>query len=259
MLKPHEDAYGRMVFDQLRGQATREVVERDDGFIDVGPGAEAYLSPFSEWVPFQRRLLRLCRGRVLDVGCGAGRAALALQTLGHDVLGIDNSPLAIRVCRTRGVKHARVMGVAEPSMRLGEFDSILMLGNNLGLLGGRARAKRLLRRWFAMTSASARIVGETLDPYATDDPDHLAYQRRNRARGRMRGQIRLRVRHRRYCTPWFDYLFVSRDEISSLARGTGWRVARFVPGPGPRYGVVLEKERSTSSRTARRKRSQGRG
>ena len=57
----------------------------------------------------------------------------------------------------------------------------------------------------------------------------------------MSGQMRIRVRHRSLATPWFDYLFVSRDEMRSLVDGTGWRVPRFVDPHGALYVAVLEK------------------
>jgi hypothetical protein len=62
----------------------------------------------------------------------------------------------------------------------------------------------------------------------------------NRERGRMGGQIRMRVRHRRLKGSWFDYLFLSRTELAELLEGTGWRIARLL-GEGANYIAVLEK------------------
>jgi SAM-dependent methyltransferase len=243
MLSREKDAYGWLMIDHLHGQPAHEIVERDDGFVSVTPlGSALYFQPVEQWRPLERELLRWCRGRVLDVGCGAGRASLALQELGLDVVGVDNSPLAIRVCEDRGVRDARVVPVSEISRKLGVFDTILMLGNNVGLLGGPQRAKRLLRRWHALTSPSARIVGATMNPYASVSPDHRHYHRFNRARGRLAGQLRIRVRHRRFATPWFDYWLASPEELGRAVRGTGWRVAELLPENGIAYGAVIAKE-----------------
>ena len=100
----------------------------------------------------------------------------------------------------------------------------------------------LLRRFAGMTSPGARIIAETNDPYQTSNPLHLRYHRRNRAAGRMGGQIRIRVRYRNLATPYFDYLMVSKDEMRRIACGAGWRVARFIDSPGSIYIAVLEKE-----------------
>jgi hypothetical protein len=115
------------------------------------------------------------------------------------------------------------------------------MGNNFGLFGGRRRARWLLRLLHAMTSPDARIVAESNNVYQTKDPDHLRYHRFNRRRGRMSGQLRLRVRYRRYCTPWFDYLMVSPREMKEILAGTGWRVRRFLKSGGSIYVAVIEK------------------
>ena len=151
-LAPRADGYGRLIFDHYRGLASAEVIERDDGFISTSAGAPAYFAPFEEWPRCERRAIRLARGRVLDVGCGAGRAALHLQERGHEVTAIDLSPLAIKTCRLRGVRDARVLPLTRVSRRLGEFDTILMFGNNFGLFGNQRRARWLLRRLFGLTS-----------------------------------------------------------------------------------------------------------
>jgi len=238
-LAKHQDAMGQAMYDYFRGRDTREIVERDDGFVAPSGGPAFYLAPYERWTAHSRQAIRLSRGRVLDVGCGAGRVALHLQNKGHDVLGIDNSPLAIKVCRLRGVKKAKLMSITQVSQRLGMFDAIVMYGNNFGLFGNFARARWLLRRFRQMTNPGARIIAESRDPYDTTERCHLAYHRLNRRRGRMPGQLRIRIRYRMLATPWFDYLLASKDEIRAIVDGTGWRVDRFVEAKGPGYVAVL--------------------
>jgi hypothetical protein len=92
-----------------------------------------------------------------------------------------------------------------------------------------------------VTSDRGRIVAEVVDPYRTDEPFHHAYHEANRARGRLPGQLRLRVRYKRYRTPWFDYLFVSNTELTRILAGTDWRVTELIDSGGPAYTVLLEK------------------
>jgi SAM-dependent methyltransferase len=241
MLSRREDAYGQIVYDHYRGLPSAEIVERDDGWFDTSAGAPAYFAPYREWPAHQRRAMRYVRGRVLDVGCGAGRVALHLQRRGHEVVGVDQSPLAVKVCRLRGVADARVLPIARVDRRLGVFDTIVMFGNNFGLFGGLRRARWLLKRFERLTSPEARIVAESRHPYMTAERDHRRYHRFNRSRGRLPGQLRLRIRRGLACTPWFDYLLVSPREMRSIVAGTGWRVARLLRSRGPMYVGVLEK------------------
>jgi len=97
----------------------------------------------------------------------------------------STSPLAVEVARQRGLADAR-LGTLDSAVRAGErFDTILLLGNNLGLLAGERQGRRLLRKLARAATDRRRILAGSYDPY--DDASELArgYQARNRARGRM--------------------------------------------------------------------------
>ena len=119
------------------------------------------------------------------------------------------------------------------------YDVFALFGNNVGLLESRSRAGPFLAALAALARPGARIVAQGTDPYATADPLHLAYHERNRALGRMPGQLRVRVRYLTAATPWFDYLLCSVDEIANLARGTGWRLSDVDDAENPIYVATL--------------------
>ncbi|HEU4355719.1 MAG TPA: class I SAM-dependent methyltransferase [Actinomycetota bacterium] len=230
-----DDAFGTMLLDALEGRGEgHEIVERDDGYVKAA--TMEYFGPIGRWSAVERRALRFVRGRVLDVGCGAGRVALELQTRGHEVVAIDPSPGAVDVSRRRGVRDVRQMGLEDVDASLGHFETVLMYGNNFGLFGARMKARRLLT---GLRPLADRIVAASNDPYATDDPVHLTYGQRNRRRHRMPGQARLRVRYHDLAGPWFDYLLVSPAEMQQLVGGTGWRIDRLVRDDGSYYVAVL--------------------
>jgi hypothetical protein len=122
------------------------------------------------------------------------------------------------------------------------FDTVVMFGNNFGLFGSFKRARWLLRRFHSITNPNAVILAETLDPYETTQPEHLEYHRFNRRRGRMSGQIRLRVLFKKHRSPWFDYLFVSQDELRQILKNTGWHLRATIKSDGPVYVAVIDKQ-----------------
>jgi SAM-dependent methyltransferase len=187
--------------------------------------------------------MRLVRGRVLDVGAGAGRVSLHLQERDHDVVAIDNSPGAVEVCRRRGVRDARLLDFADVDESLGVFDTIVMLGNNFGVFCSPAKAKRLLRRLRKLTSDGARILAESRDVSTrgtADAPWHVEYRRRNVDRARLPGQIRIRIRFRKLVGPWMDYPMVSPAELRDIVDGTGWQVTQTIDSDDT-YVAVIEK------------------
>jgi len=242
MLESNQDAYGHLIWDYFKKGSGPEIVERDDGLLDPSDQLPAYyFAQHDKWAEYERRAMRFVKGRVLDVGCGAGRVALYLQMKGLKVLGIDISPLALRVCRLRGLRNCRLLPATQVDRLTDKFDTVLMFGNNFGLFGSYKQGRAMLRKMDGITTKNARIVAASLDPYKTNDRAHLAYQRMNRHRGRMSGQVRIRVRYRTYMTPWFDYLLVSKKEMQRLISGTGWCIERFLDSKGPAYIAVIRK------------------
>ena len=122
------------------------------------------------------------------------------------------------------------------------FDTIIMMGNNFGLFGSYHKAKKLLKRFHKMTSDKGLIIAETSDPYQTENPCHLEYHEFNRKRGRMGGQVRLRIRYQKSATPWFDYLFVSKNEMKEILSETGWTIKEFVETKSSVYIAIMEKK-----------------
>ncbi len=225
------DAFGEILLacQQAGGVfgVAHELIERSDGFLAVEDAARYFSTDLDA-------AFDLASGRVLDIGAGAGRASVALHDRGQDVVALDISQGATAVCRDRGVPTTFTGSVFELAESQPEpFDTFLMLGNNLGLLGGPAQAPLVLGALGAMAAPGARIVGETADPYTTTRPVHLDYHEQNRKAGRLPGQLRLRIRHERTATPWWDYLLCTPEELEEVIAPTAWTLDSVLPRPSP--------------------------
>ena len=238
---PNKDAYGQEILAYFKGKKVPEIIERDDGHIDLSGGPEIYFSKYKEWHYHEKKALKFVKGRVLDVGCGAGRISLYLQNKGFDVVGIDNSPLAAKVCKQRGFKKVKVIPISEVDKLKSTFDSIIMFGNNFGLFGSFKKARILLKKFSEITSQNAVIIAESLNPYKTNNPVHIEYHKLNKKRGRMVGQLKIRVRFEKCIGDWFDYLFVSKQEMKEIFKGTGWKIKGFIDSKSPHYIAIIEK------------------
>lgn len=241
-----KDAHGHMIWNAYKGLPSFSVIERADGYVNLDETSKLYLADYSHWRRHEKEAIKYAKGRVIDIGCGGGRVLLYMQKKGQKVTGIDISPLAIKVCRLRGAKDARVMALEDIGrFRPNSFDTIVMFGYNFGLFGGREKAKRLLKAMHRVTSERAVIIAETRDPYLTDNPVHFRYHRLNARKGRMPGQMRFRARFMQYATDWYDYLYVSKSEMKGLLAGTGWRVKRFIDADNHKksglYIAIIEK------------------
>jgi len=240
-----QDLFGWALRHWAGGATDPEVLERDDGFCDTALGHELYLADFRRWPTSEKEAMRFVRGRVMDVGCGAGRVALHLQRSGYHVTAVDSSPVAVSTARRSGVRRSRCLPVESLAPHLGDVDTVVLFGNNLGIFGTLARTRRLLAAWARDMPAGARLLAQSTNPYGGGAPCLTrSYYRANRRRGRPGGQLRLRLHHRGRVGPWFDWLFLSRRELGALVAGTGWRtVAVLGRGPVEPYVALLEKDR----------------
>jgi SAM-dependent methyltransferase len=229
MIKDSQDAFGHMMSDFLEGKLqTMPLTERDDNYIDIDRNPDYYFSTFDKWLPMEQKAMEYVTGRVLDVGCGAGRHTLYLQERGHEVVAIDNSPLVLEVARRRGVKDARLCSLTQINNKSGVFDTMIFMGTNFPLVGTLEKAQKILNKLTLITNHNARIIAQTLDPYETTNPDHLSYHAANRAAGRWSGQCKIRYRYRKYTTPWMDFLLTSKQELEILLKDTAWQVEKYL-------------------------------
>jgi SAM-dependent methyltransferase len=242
-LKPREDAFGQILYAVYGGAEASEIVERDDGYMEAMP-AKGYFSEYEDWPQIEQKAMEFAKGKILDVGCGAGRTSLYLQGKGFDVTGIDISPLAVKVCKLRGLKEVKLMPIEKIDFKPKTFGTIFMMGNNFGLFANFNKAKKLLKKFREIASKNAVIVADTNDPYKTENPSHLAYHKRNREIGRMGGQLKIRIRHKQYKGRWFEYLLVSKQEMKGILKGTGWEIKEFIDSDGEkqsRYMAIVKK------------------
>lgn len=236
------DAFGALLLACWEaGTAPGEVwefVERDDGLLSAADAARYFAAP-ADWGGLDTWACQRTSGRVLDIGCGAGRHSLLLQTLGHDVVALDVSPGAIEVCRRRGVWQP-VLGTVFDlrATDIVPFDTLLLLGHNLGLLQDAHHAHAMLATLATLAAPNAVLIGQSHDPLATTNSLHLAYHHRNRALGHLPGQARIRVRHGNLATDWFDYLFASVAELELLVAGSAWQIEQ-IEADGASYIAVL--------------------
>ena len=234
------------MFDWVGGGTEPELHERRDGYLEVGAGPELYLAPARRWPRAEGRAMAYAVGRVLDVGCGAGRVALHLQQLGVEVTGLDVSALAVRAARRRGVRDVQLGTVQSFAAQLADFDTLVLLGNNAGIFGTPDGLRKGLRRWARLMRPGARLLAGSTSPYGGTAPLLDAeWRQNNRRQGKMAGQLRLRVRYGKLASPWFNWLFLSPGELATLVDGTGWRWLRTLQaGDDEPFVAVLEREQT---------------
>ena len=237
----NRDIFRKALMGYYKGDKTPLIIRRDDGYVEKERFLDIVFSECDKWDELERRALEHVKGRVLDIGCGAGRHSLWLPEKGFEVVAVDVSPLAVEVTRLRGVRNCRVMDATNLSFSPNSFDTILLMGNNFGVAGNVDGTKRMLEKLYQITSKDAIVIATSRDPAATDNPEHLKYHELNRKRGRPIGQVTIRLEYKGEVGDWFDLLQASPDEMEEICKLAGWSPAQIFKDKNGMYAAILRK------------------
>jgi len=222
-MEESKDAFGKLLLDYYQGKNGLYILEREDNYVEVC-NADVYFSKYKDWSDLEKKSIRYAKGQILDIGCGVGRHSLYLQQKGYNVLAIDNSPLAVEVCKMRGVKNTKISSSSNLNFQKNSYDTVLLLGGNFGLGGTPEGTNKMLKQLHNTVKPEGIIIASSRDPTKTTDPYHLNYHEFKRKRKEPIGQIRMRVRYKSYIGDWFNYLFVTPNEMEKMAKETGWKI-----------------------------------
>lgn len=224
------DIWGRIYLDHWHGDRHPHAFHRDDGNVDTAESADHYfVAPRGD---VDRAALETLTGRILDLGCGPGSYTLFLEARGHSVVAVDSSAGAIDVCRARGCRDARVVGIDEVDQSLGVFDAIVCMGNTFGIGSSPDHLPQRLERMRRALSPNGRLLAALIDPLATDAPHHLRYHERNRALGRPPGLTRARLEYRGELGEWWNLWMPTESEMGAALAKADWEVRQGTPA-GP--------------------------
>jgi SAM-dependent methyltransferase len=224
------DVWGEIYRDHWRGVENEHAIERDDGLLDTFSSAANYfIAPRSDE---EERLLNQLQGPVLDLGCGTGSYTLYLQNRGLVVTAGDSSAGAVDVAKTRGCNDVRLLDSRYLEFDKASFNSIVIMGNTLGIHQDSKTLPSFLSKLRHMTCAGGYLLCTTLDPLKTEDPTHLNYHQHNRDRGLPPGLTRMRMRYGELVDEWVNLLLPTNEELDSASSLGRWKLKqRHLKGP----------------------------
>lgn len=155
------DLLGKALMDYYRGQAPEALWSHGSLGDDEEVPVSYFFRGHPQMPPLEQKALEHCRGKVLDIGCGAGSHSLYLQEQGLACLGLDHSPLAIDVARQRGVHETVCENILD--FRVGNFDTLLLLMNGIGIAGDLAGLRALLKHLAGLLRPGGQILLDSTD------------------------------------------------------------------------------------------------
>jgi len=212
-------------------------ITRDDGYSTTVP-----VSIFFDTTQFsdiELLALNQCKGKILDVGAGAGRHSLELQRRKADITALDISQTSVDIMRDRGIKEVIHSDVME--LRNEQFDTLLMLMNGIGMVGVPEKLDCFLEKAKQLLTKEGIIIFDSIDVSKTNNIIHEKYRCQNISNYRLAGQQKFRISYDGVAGEFFDWLHISYEEMSKIAQKHGYSSELLELNEKGQYVAKLEK------------------
>lgn len=217
-LSPNNDPMGAAIRDyQSKGKASRLRVLSSMFDEDEMPVAHLFRT-FNQMPRLEQKALSMAKGRVLDIGAGAGCHALALQERGLEVKAIDISPLSCEVMKERGVKDAECVNLFNQQLQ-GKYDTLLLLMNGTGIAGKLNRLPMLLNRLKELLAEGGQILIDSSDlKYIYENEDGSMDIDLNAP---YYGEVDYQMQYKNVKGEPFDWLYTDPMLLASISKQCG--------------------------------------
>ncbi|MFE3871433.1 class I SAM-dependent methyltransferase [Flavobacterium sp. ZS1P70] len=216
-----KDLFGKAILDYQTNNAPEDLIT-ETTISEEDEMSVAYLFRSYEEMPqMEQKALQLAKGKILDVGCGAGSHSLSLQNERNlNVTSIDISANAIQACTLRGLKNAKVQDVM--TLDNEKYDTILLLMNGAGMCGKLKNIPNFLLKLKSLLNPDGQILLDSSDIiYMFDDdedggkwiPSKKEYY----------GEIVFNISYKGEKEKPFDWMFIDYNTLQNAALDNGFQ------------------------------------
>lgn len=165
-----KDLFGKAILDFQTKNSPENIITETTISEEDEMSVDYLFRSYAEMPLLEQKALELAKGKILDVGCGAGSHGLYLQNERNlDVTSIDISANAIQACQLRGLKNTRVQDVLDIENET--FDTITLLMNGTGIFGTIKNTPKFLQKLKSLLKENGQILIDSSDIIYMFDKD----------------------------------------------------------------------------------------
>ena len=213
------DPIGRAIADYFKTQKASKLRVFSPMFEEDEIPLTTLFRNYESMPEIERKALDLTKGRVLDVGAGAGCHSLVLQEKGMDVTAIDISPLSVETMKERGVKKVFEQDFFTLE---GQYDTILMLMNGIGIVGTLERLSEFFKQLDKILGPGGQVLCDSSDiSYVFEDeegmidiPNEMKYY----------GEHSFQMQYKDTIGEPFNWLYIDTETLREKADRNGYAV-----------------------------------
>ena len=213
-----KDLFGTAILDYQTNNFPEDIIT-ETTISEADAMEVSYLfRSYKEMPKLEQKALQLAKGKILDVGCGAGSHSLYLQEKGLEVTSIDISENAIKACALRGVQNAQVQNVLDLNSNE-KFDTILLLMNGTGIFGTLDQTSKYLQKLKSLLAPNGQILVDSSDIIYMFDEDEDGSKWVS-ADGYY-GELTFTISYKNQTEEAFSWLYLDYNTLQNAAHANG--------------------------------------
>lgn len=230
-----KDLMGQAIWDYYHDNSPEDILT-ETTISEMEVMSVAYLfRDYDKMNLIEKKAMDLTKGKVLDVGAGAGAHSLYLQEeRGLDVTALEISPKSSEVCKLRGIKKV----VCMPFMDYPEekFDTILFLMNGSGIFESADKIDINMQKLHELLEDDGQIIMDSTDLiYMYNELNSL-----DLPIDRYHGELTYYIFYKGERETPFPWIFLDFNFLKSAAQRNGFK-AKKIKEIGPAFLARLTK------------------
>lgn len=219
-MNQNDDILGRALLDFVNKGDLSPLIISGEAMEDDEMDISYYFRNYDKMPNLEKKALSLCKGKVVDIGAGAGSHALFLQEKGLNVSAIDVSPGAVEVMKKRGVGNCKLLSALE--LQSESYDTVLLLMNGIGISGTLSKLPDLLRHLLSLLKEGGQLLFDSTDlRYLYEEEDGSFIVDLNAA---YYGEMTFNYSYKGLKSASFDWLYIDKDLLNNLVIDMGYKM-----------------------------------
>lgn len=213
-----EDIYGKALLDFQNNNYSEDITTYSSITEDDVLPIPYLFRPFEEMPVIEQTALTNCKGKILDIGAGAGSHSLYLQKKQQNITALDISKGAIEVCSLRGIQNIKTQDIW--TIKDEKYDTLLALMNGTGICGKLERLGPFLLHLKSLLNKNGQVLIDSSDIiYMFEDENGEHWIDSDQA---YYGEVTFQMGYKNEKTTIFDWLYVDFNTLQRCANYNGF-------------------------------------
>jgi SAM-dependent methyltransferase len=214
----YSDPFVEAFHDYLNGETGEELAIYVNNEFSENMPVRYFFRGYDEMPQLEQIALKECKGKILDIGAGAGCHSMILQNRGYDITALDIKKGFVDIMKQRGIEkivHSDIFNFKE-----GKFDTLLMLMNGIGFTIDFIGLERFLNQAKDLLNPDGHILLDSSDLLYLFQEEDGSFK--VPLTGDYYGKVIYQVEYKNRKGEPFDWIFIDYSTLMQYAEKTGY-------------------------------------